>query len=170
MNSATLSPPVAGTCPLCALAGALTALLVLAIVAKALFLAPRGPILLPLDESCNLSNGSCLMRLPDGGHLEFTLGPRPVRLLSPLRLEIRITGSDARPLEVDFTGVNTPMAFNRAYPATAGEGISVAHTSLPVCASGRMTWQATVLLQHGKRQLLVPFRFETDQTIARNAS
>lgn len=170
IQAAPFPPHAADTCPLCALAGALAALLVLAILAKTLFLAPRGPALLPLDESCSLNHASCAMQLPDGGHLEFSLGPHPIRLLSPLRLEIRVTGSDARPVEVDFTGVNTPMAFNRAYPVPTGNGVYGAQASLPVCASGRMTWQATLLLQHGERQLLAPFRFETDQTITGNAS
>lgn len=157
------SAPESATCPLCALAGALAALLVLAVLAKAVFLAPRGPVLLKLDQACRLDHGSCAISLPDGGRIEFALGPRPIRLLSPLRLEIRVSGSDAQPLEVDFSGVNEPMAFNRAYLAHAGDGAYGAQTSLPVCATGRMTWQATVLLQAGKRQLLAPFRFETER-------
>jgi hypothetical protein len=103
------------------------------------------------------------MPLPGGGHLEFTLGPRPVPLLSPLKLEIRVSGSNTRALEVDFTGVNTPMAFNRAYLLPAGKGVYRAQTTLPVCTTGRMEWQATVLLENGKRQMLAPFRFETEQ-------
>lgn len=170
VQAAPFLPHAAGACPLCAMTGALVALLVLAILAKTLFLAPRGPTLLPLDESCSLNRASCTIQLPDGGHLEFTFGPHPIRLLSPLQLEIRVTGSEARPVEVDFTGVNTPMAFNRAHLVPTGNGVYSAQASLPVCASGSMTWQATLLLQHGERQLLAPFRFETDQTITGNAS
>lgn len=149
------------TCPLCALVGALVAALVLAVLAKALFLVPHGPTLLALDETCSLNRETCAMPLPDGGRIEFSLGPKPVPLLSPLKLEIRVSDSNARALEVDFSGVNTPMAFNRAYLVSSGNGVYGVQTALPVCATGRMVWQATVLLENGERQILAPFRFET---------
>ncbi|BCB26044.1 hypothetical protein SKTS_09300 [Sulfurimicrobium lacus] len=166
MNAAietlVFAPRASDRCPLCALVGALAAALALAILAKTLFLVPRGPTLLALDETCSISSETCSMPLPGGGRLEFALGPRPVRLLSPLKLEIRVSGSNARALEVDFTGVNTPMAFNRAYLIPSGNGVYGAQTGLPVCATGRMVWQATVLLENGERQMLAPFRFETE--------
>ncbi|MDD5391279.1 MAG: hypothetical protein PHD37_18230 [Gallionellaceae bacterium] len=163
IQAPVLTPRATVTCPLCALVGALTAAVVLAILAKTLFLAPHGPTQLALDESCSISSETCAMPLPDGGRIEFVLGPRPVRLLSPLKLEIRVSGSNARAMEVDFTGVNTPMAFNRAYLIPSGNGVYGAQTSLPVCATGRMVWQATILLESGGRQILAPFRFETNR-------
>lgn len=150
------------TCPLCAVNGALVAMLLLAVLAKAVFL-PHGPVPLKLDPSCRLDRGACSMALPDGGRIEFALAPRPIHLLSPLQLEIRVSGSAVHPLEVDFSGVSTPMAFNRAYLIHAADGVYSAQTSLPICATGRMTWQATVLLQAGERQILAPFRFETER-------
>lgn len=157
------SEPDKGTCLLCAIAGALAAALALAVLVRTLFLAPSGPTVLPLDETCSLSREICSMRLPDGGTLEFSLGPRPVPILKPLKLEIRIANSTALPLEVDFTGVDVPMAFNRAYPASAADGAYTAQTMLPVCASGRMAWQASVLLEKGDDRFLIPFRFETER-------
>ncbi|MEN6587737.1 MAG: hypothetical protein ABFE02_16985 [Sulfuricella sp.] len=166
MNTAIetpVAPRASDRCPLCALVGALAAALALAILAKTLFLVPRGPTLLALDETCSISSETCALPLPGGGRLEFALGPRPVRLLSPLKLEIRVSGSNARALEVDFTGVNTPMAFNRAYLIPSGNRVYGAQTALPVCATGRMVWLATVLLENGERRMLAPFRFETER-------
>jgi len=163
LSEPAVSMPESGVCPLCALVGALVAALVLAVLAKAVYLAPHGPTLLALDESCSLSSEICAIQLPDGGRIEFALGPRPVRLLSQLKLEIRVSGSNARPLEVDFTGVNTPMAFNRANLIPSGSGIYGAQTSLPVCITGRMVWQATVLLENGDRKIRAPFRLETER-------
>ena len=152
------------TCLLCALVGALAAAVVLALLAKGLFFAPRGPRLLTLDETCNLGRSACFLNLPGGGRLSFVMAPRPIELLKPLALEIHVADSDARPLEVDFTGVNTPMAFNRAYFSPTGNGAYGAQTSLPVCATGRMEWRAGVLLEIGGRQFVAPFRFETERT------
>lgn len=167
MNAAIQAPVptahAADTCPLCALVGALAAALVLAVLAKAVFLVPRGPTQLVLDETCSLSSETCALSLPEGGRLEFALGPRPVRLLSPLKLEIRVSGSNARALEVDFTGANAPMAFNRAYLNPRENGVYSAQTALPVCATGHMVWQATVLLENGSHKILAPFHFETER-------
>lgn len=164
--SEPVSPePGRGTCLLCALTGTLAAALMLTVLARMLFLAPSGPTLLPLDETCSLSRETCTMRLPDGETLEISLGPRPIPLLRTLTLEIRIADSNARPVEVDFTGIDVPMAFNRAYLKPAADGIYTAQTSLPVCTSGSMVWQASVLLENDKGHFLVPFRFKTERGI-----
>ncbi|MDP3483540.1 MAG: hypothetical protein Q8S05_09565 [Sulfuricella sp.] len=162
-GSPTSPEPDRGTCLLCAIVGMLAAAMTLAVLAKMLFLAPAGPTVLPLDETCSLSRETCSVRLPDGGTLKFSIGPRPVPLLQTLTLEIHIEGSNIRPVEVDFSGVDVPMAFNRAYPAPAPGGVYTAQTMLPLCASGRMVWQASVLLEKGDSRLLVPFRFETER-------
>jgi hypothetical protein len=41
-----------------------------------------------------------------------------------------------------------------------GEGRYSGRTTLPVCVTGRMIWQATVLADIGSRRVAVPFRFE----------
>jgi hypothetical protein len=158
-----VAPTPAGECVLCAIAGALLAALAVAILVKFMLFAPPKFTALPLDETCSLSSGTCAVQLPDGGRLEFALGPRPVPLLKPLNLELRVAGSSARAVEVDFSGVNLPMAFNRANLSAGGAGRYDGQTSLPLCSSGRMTWNATVLLEDGKRRIYVPFRFETER-------
>ena len=170
MNAIVLAPdwdstisPEPDQCLLCAIVGMLAAAMALVVLGKMLFLAPAGPTVLPLDETCSLSRETCSVHLPDGGTLKFTLGPRPVPMLQTLTLEIRIEGSNIRLAEVDFSGVDVPMAFNRAYPAPATDGVYTAQTMLPLCASGRMVWQASVLLEKGDDRLLVPFRFETER-------
>lgn len=153
------------TCPPCALLGAMLGAIAATALVKLMVLAPPKQLVMPLDTACSLSSATCLTDLPGGGSLEFTLGPRPTPLLKPLALDIRITGSRARALEVDFTGVDVPMAFNRAHLAPQSEGAYSGQARLPLCASGRMEWRATVLLEDGTRRIHVPFRFETERPI-----
>lgn len=148
-------------CQLCAIVGMLAAALMLVVLGKALFLPPAGPAVLQLDASCSPGREDCTVRLPDGGILRFSLNPRPVPLLKPLTLEIHIEGSTMRPVEVDFSGMNVPMAFTRAYLTVDNKGGYGAQTTLPVCASGRMVWQARVRLENSEHRLIAPFRFET---------
>lgn len=161
MDAATLHSPADDACVLCALVGALLAALVVAVLVKFMLFAPPRFATLPLDETCSLSGGVCTVSLPGGGRLEFTLAPRPVPLLKPLNLELRVEGSRARAVEVDFTGVNVPMAFNRAHLSAADAGRYDGQTTLPLCSSGRMVWQAMVRLEDGERTIYAPFRFET---------
>lgn len=162
MGAVAMQTPTAdGDCVLCAIAGALLAALAVAVLVKSMLFAPPKFTALPLDETCNLSGGVCTVRLPDGGRLEFALGPQPVPLLKPLNLELRVEGSKARALEVDFSGVNLAMAFTRAHLSRNDSGAFGGEATLPLCSTGRMAWNATVLLEDGKRKIYAPFRFET---------
>lgn len=165
MESKSFPSGTGQTCLPCALIGALLGALAATALVKLMVLAPPKPLVMPLDAACSLSRASCRAALPGGGSLEFTLGPRPTPPLKPLALDIRIIGSRARALEVDFTGVDVPMAFNRAHLAPQSEGAYSGQARLPVCTSGRMEWRATVLLEDGTRRIYVPFRFETERPI-----
>ncbi|MBS4095260.1 MAG: hypothetical protein KGZ83_00305 [Sulfuricella sp.] len=160
---AALTPSQESECLPCALIGVLLGALAVVVLVKLMVLAPPKAITLPLDATCSLSSATCAATLPDGGRLEFTLGPQPVPLLKPLSIALRIEGSSARALEVDFNGVNLPMAFNRADLTPAGNGQYAGQAILPLCANGRMAWQATVLVEDGQRRIYVPFRFETER-------
>ena len=46
-------------------------------------------------------------------------------------------------------------------PLAAADGRHVGETTLPVCVTGRMVWQATVMLEVGRKNITVPFRFES---------
>lgn len=144
-----------------ALAGLLAGALAVTALVKIMVLAPKQELLLPPVAGCNLSTETCEARLPDGEKLSLAMTPRPTPLLSPLALEVRIDGKAARPVEIDFSGVDFPMAHTRAYLKPDGAGRHTAEMRLPVCAYGRMTWQAAVRIESGGRAVIVPFRFET---------
>ena len=122
---------------------------------------PPQKISLPLDPACDLHQGPCAALLPGGGRLEFSLEPRPIPVLKPLRLEVRATGFKADSMEVDFAGVDMKMAFNRPRLEPEKDGLFTGQTSLPVCVRDKMSWQATVLVESSGKQIAVPFRFET---------
>ncbi|MDO9063856.1 MAG: hypothetical protein Q7U25_01450, partial [Sulfuricella sp.] len=47
---------------------------------------PSQEISLPLNTACDLHQGPCATPLPGGGRLEFSLEPRPIPVLKPLKL------------------------------------------------------------------------------------
>jgi hypothetical protein len=43
--------------------------------------------------------------------------------------------------------------------ADRGNGLHAAEVMLPVCITGQMDWQATVLIEAGSRRIAIPFKF-----------
>jgi len=124
------------------------------------------PLLMPKADTtvaplpdCDLHQTACGAELPGGGRLTFALTPRPVPAARPIEIEVTLEGMAARTVEVDFAGVDMAMGFNRPVLVAAGEGRFVARAVLPVCVTGRMAWQATVVVEAGAQRIAVPFRF-----------
>ena len=139
---------------------AITVLAMLAAAAAGYLLLPRADIPLPLVEGCRLERQACSAALPGGGRVEMALEPRPVPTSSPMRVIVSVDGAQPENVEVSFAGVDMNMGLHRL-PLAAVGGRHVGETTLPVCVTGRMVWQATVTLEVGRKNITVPFRFES---------
>jgi hypothetical protein len=124
------------------------------------FLMPKADLTAMPDPGCDLHRSSCAAVLPTGGRISLTLTPRPIPVTTPLEMAVGVDGLGAERVAVDFAGVSMNMGFNRPSLAPNGPGRFVGQATLPVCVTGRMTWQATVLVETGSQRIAVPFRFE----------
>jgi hypothetical protein len=122
---------------------------------------PRAGILLPLVEGCRLDRQTCSTALPEGGVLEMTLEPRPVPSSAPVHVSVVLRGLQPDKVAVDFQGVEMNMGLHRLPLTERGGGRYAGETTLPVCVTGKMVWQATVRLETGRKDISVPFRFES---------
>jgi len=122
-------------------------------------LQPKADVAIPLSK-CNLNLHSCATNLPGGGSVEFSVEPRPVPVVRPLALRVTVAGIEPEKVEVDFAGTAMNMGFNRPQLQRAAPGRYEGRTTLPVCVSGTMEWQATVMLTVGDRVIALPFRFD----------
>jgi len=122
-------------------------------------LLPKADLTVEPEASCKLQEGPCQVKLPDGGSLSFDVATRPIPLVKPF--ELRVEAAGARSVVVDFAGVDMDMGYNRPTLTEASPGVFTGQATLPVCVTGRMTWQATVLLDTPTARLAVPFRFVT---------
>lgn len=124
-------------------------------------LLPRADVAVQPEPGCDLHRGDCTVALPEGGRLRFVITPRPIPVTVPLAVSVEIAGMAADKVAVDFAGVDMSMGFNRQVLSAAGSGKFAGSAVLPVCVTGRMLWQATVLVEQGGRRIAVPFRFES---------
>ena len=124
------------------------------------------PLLLPHadrvaypDPGCDLQRQACAVELPGGGRAELQAAPLPIPMVKPFQVEVKLDGISASRVEVDFAGVNMNMGLNRPELGARGAGIYAAEATLPVCITGQMEWQATVLVETAGQRIAVPFRF-----------
>lgn len=114
-----------------------------------------------IEGACDLHAGACRAVLPDGARLSFSITPRPIPLITPLDVEVRISGLTPDAIEVDFSSLEMNMGFNRPALAKEGAGVFRGKAVLPACVSERMTWRARVLMHTSDGTLAVPFTFVT---------
>lgn len=122
---------------------------------------PSATVTAPLDAACDLQAGPCSSAIPGGGRIKLSIAPHPIPLLRPLNLTVTVEGLDARMVEVDFVGVDMNMGYNRHQLKAQSDGQYSGEATLPVCITGRMAWQASVIVTTGKTKAVAPFRFIT---------
>ena len=120
--------------------------------------ADAGQTIAPL-AGCDLNAQTCAAELPGGGRIALSITPRPIPLVKPLRVSAQLSGIAADKLAIDFAGVSMDMGYQRQQLVADGHGSFSGEAMLPVCVTGRMTWQATLLIDSGRQHFAVPFRF-----------
>ena len=124
-------------------------------------LLPKADVTVMPDPACDLQKQACTVTLPTGGKVELSLGDRAIPLVKPFGVRVTTKGFSASRVEVDFAGVDMNMGYNRPQLAAQGEGRYVGEATLPVCITGHMDWQATILIEAGSERIAVPYRFAT---------
>ncbi len=124
-------------------------------------LLPKADVTVAPDAACNLQQQACSVTLPAGGVVELSMGSRPIPMVKPFEVKVTARGFEADRVEVDFSGVDMNMGLNRPQLTARGNGEYAAEATLPVCITGGMDWQATVLLETGSQRIAIPYRFST---------
>lgn len=149
-----------------ALLWALLGLLLAAVCAVALYRAwpllfPDIAYSVPFDPACDLRAGPCTSAIDGDTRVSFAIEPKAIPLVKPLQLEVRLQGLDASQVEVDFSGVDMNMGFNRLRLEQTGEGAFSGEGMLPICVREAMQWEAKVLITTSRGLHSVAYRFVT---------
>ena len=122
-------------------------------------LLPRADVTVHPDPACDLHRSPCAVTLPGGGKLVVRMQPLPIPMVRPFQVEVKLEGISALRVEVDFAGVDMNMGLNRPELSARAAGVYGVEATLPVCITGQMEWQATVLVETAGQRIAVPFRF-----------
>ena len=126
-------------------------------------LLPKVDLTVQPDPVCNLQRETCSVNLPSGGNVRLAMGTRPVPLVKPFEVQVVTSNFSPARVEVDFAGIDMNMGLNRPQLTARGKGRYAAEVTLPVCITGHMDWQATVLIETGKERVAIPYRFSTGE-------
>ena len=124
-------------------------------------LLPKADVTVYPDPACDLQRQACVVTLPAGGTLALSMGTRPVPMVKPFEVQVATQGFSASRIEVDFAGIDMNMGLNRPELLARGSGKFSAEATLPVCITGQMDWQVTVLVETGSERLAIPYRFSS---------
>ena len=124
-------------------------------------LLPKVDVTVQPDPDCDLQQQACAVNLPSGGKIELSMRTRPVPMVKPFEVEVASSGFVPSRVEVDFAGVDMNMGLNRPEFTARGEGKFSATVTLPVCITGQMDWQVTVLVETGRERIAIPYRLHS---------
>ncbi len=113
------------------------------------------------DQSCDLQQSACTLKLPDGAELTLEIEPRPIPLVKKFAIKVTTHGLDAQAVSVDFKGTSMNMGPNNVTLKAHKADIYTAKGMLPVCVHDSMEWQADVYVQTPDGIIVAPYIFVT---------
>ncbi|HHT00084.1 MAG TPA: hypothetical protein ENK73_04415 [Thiomicrospira sp.] len=115
----------------------------------------------PTDSSCNLHHESCTAKV---GNAEVTLkiSPHPIPIARPLGLEVEVNNLAVQSIELDISGINMYMGYNRVTLTPETPKRYIGTSMLAFCTSHKMLWQVTLMVnQPDGTQIQIPYALET---------
>lgn len=116
----------------------------------------------PVNNECDLHTQSCSSTV---GNAQATLNisPHPIPIARPLNIGVQLENfPKITKVELDISGVNMYMGFNRTTLEPTTPNIYEGTSMLAFCTTQDMFWQATIMvhLQNGE-QIQIPYSLKT---------
>lgn len=122
---------------------------------------PDNITLWPLLKTCDLHQQSCTAE-QDQARVNLKISPRPIPIAKPLGIEVELNGLTASKVELDISGINMYMGYNRVTLRSTKPDRFVGTSMLAFCTNQKMEWQITVIVhQPDGKQVQIPYYLET---------
>lgn len=116
---------------------------------------------------CDLHTASCTAKNGDQS-VSLTINPHPIPIARPLGIEVNINNLQADKIELDISGLNMYMGFNRVPLKSTKPNYWIGTSMLAFCTTEKMEWQVTLILHHQDKQTQIPFSLITTNSIPTN--
>lgn len=128
------------------------------LLAPQLVSADQNKFIAPLQR-CELNKGPCKIISPSLGEIEIKIGPHPFKMNKPLKAEVNFFKMPSAPLvvEVDITGHEMDMGYNRPQFKSIDHQNFMADMILPTCIEELMEWRITFIFKNDVLYETYPF-------------
>lgn len=115
----------------------------------------------PMDKNCDLHQENCTST-QDQATASLKISPHPIPIARPLGIEVTLSGLNPSEVQLDISGVNMYMGYNRVPLKSSKPGHWVGTSMLAFCTAEKMEWQITLMLKmpDGK-EVQIPYYLET---------
>ncbi len=114
-----------------------------------------------IDTSCDLRKGSCISELPDGGKVSFSISPKDIPIMRPLKLDVLTAGVDVSNVNIELHSIGMNMGNKGSKLKATATNQYEGEATIPLCIRSKMDWEARVYLQTDCGLIMVPYRFYT---------
>lgn len=115
----------------------------------------------PVDSSCNLHQQSCSTVNGDA-EVSLKISPHPIPIARPLGIEVETKNLQIKKMELDISGINMYMGYNRVELQSTNPNRFVGTSMLAFCTNQKMLWQITLMIHLADgSQIQIPYELET---------
>jgi len=116
----------------------------------------------PLVKHCNLHQQACTTQY-QGKSLTLNITPKPIPVAKTLQVQVTLNKPlTAKSLQIDISGHNMYMGYNRVSLQKTQPQHWQGHTMLAFCTTEKMQWILTLILETPDgQQIKIPFFLET---------
>ena len=116
----------------------------------------------PMKKDCDLHLEACTSKMGDSS-VTLKISPDPIPVAKPLGIELNLQNLTVEKVELDISGANMYMGYNRVALKPTGEaGRYVGTSMLAFCTTQKMQWKVTLILhQKNGLQIHIPYLVET---------
>ncbi|MBF6057595.1 MULTISPECIES: hypothetical protein [Thiomicrorhabdus] len=112
------------------------------------------------NKKCNLHKEACSVTHGDQT-VTLRIDPHPIPIARPLGIRVATDNISPQAIELDISGINMYMGYNRTSLQSTKPNFWVGTSMLAFCTSERMEWQLTLMLKDKDKQIQIPFYLET---------
>ncbi len=115
-----------------------------------------------INEACNLHSGQCSNQ-QNGASVSLSISPnQPIPIAQQLQVNVTIKGIQAKKVQLDITGTNMYMGYNRIDLTKDSNQKFSGKALLAFCTNSSMEWLLSVMILDNKGHIhQVPFRLIT---------
>ena len=111
---------------------------------------------------CDLHSSSCTA-VNNNQSVTLTINPHPIPIARPLGLEVTVKNIQTDKIELDISGQNMYMGYNRVPLKSTKPNYWIGTSMLAFCTTSEMHWQVTLILHQKNKQIQIPFSLTTHQ-------